>query len=84
MSEVDLRTDPGDYRLHRLRGAFAQAVHPPQDVSRFLLSECCDAPVYLAEQVLLIRARIVRCAGCLEALYERYDDQDTLPKACLP
>lgn len=84
MSEIDLRTDPNDYRLHRLRGAFSQAVHPPQDVSRFLLTTCCGTPVYLAERVVLTMSRVVRCAGCQKVLGDRYDDQDTLPKAMLP
>lgn len=55
--------------LHVLSG---QEIHTAQR-SQFIRTECCDAPIYHAERVLLRLGTTLRCAQCRIAIGEHAD-----------
>jgi hypothetical protein len=67
--------NPYDFVFRRVLIEMAAEKADPQSgrVSRHLRTECCDAPVYLAESILLTKTTTVRCLGCRQPVGDRDD-----------
>jgi hypothetical protein len=76
MQPGDDRDDPYDFVLREALITRSAQRHGPtrESMSAFVRTECCGAPIYLAERVVLRLATVVRCASCRRSVWDCDDD----------